>query len=248
MSDQHDKHLSILESITGGKIRMRPQWLFMLEHISIGLAIIIVALGLVFLGSFIVYVWRTAHLSSLPGFGPGGTGLFLRDFPWWHVVIILLSIIAFIYLLRRHTHLYRWPLSVTIGVFALAFIVATWITNATSLHERLADESFRGGVPIAGGWYRASQPLVHGLVTTGQITAINGKKVTIQTATEKLKVVINDDTRLEPGWTPNVGEQIAVIGEQKNKTITAVGIRPLEQFPPRGVFRLRLPPETNDSF
>lgn len=247
MPEPHNHHQSVLDRITGGQLRMRPRWLFMLEHISIAAAIVVVAVGLVYLGSFIVYLWRTAHLSALPGFGPGGTGLFFRDFPWWHLGIILLSVIAFIYLLRRHTHLYRWPLSVTLGVFVLAFGAATWVTAITPLHERLADEAFRGGVPIAGPWYRANQPLVRGLITPGKITKVNKKNLTLQTMHGSVNITINDQTQLEPNWQPAVGQLVVVIGEQEGSTITAAGIRPLEHLPPRDPFRLTLPmDETND--
>lgn len=233
----HQPQPNALDAILHGKIVMRPKWQFMLRHIMLGVAIVVVALALVYLGSFIVFLWHTANLAHLTQFGPGGAEFFLREFPWWHLIVILAGIGAFIYLLRRQTHLYRWPLLAILGVFAVAFGLASWATTWTPLHDRLSDRALHGRLPIFGSWYRSQGPLVRGLVTVGTITEVKNTALHLKTDSESVTVKITSSTRTEPLWAPSVGDRVAVIGERDDNTIVAAGIRPLDHIPNRGPFQ-----------
>ncbi len=225
---------------------MKPKWRFMFEHVSIGAALVLVAVGLVFFGSFMGYLWHSAHFSDLPAFGPEGYGLVGRKFPWWELMVVLLGAGALIYLIRRHTKLYRWPLAVTVGVFLLAFAAASWAAIATPLHDSLANRSLRGGVPIVGGWYRSGQPLVRGLITPGTIKKISDqqwKMITLDD--EDVNVKISSTTQIDPTWHPSVGDHVVVIGERNDDTIKASAIRSAERLPHRRPFFIeRQPGET----
>ncbi|MBI4090070.1 MAG: hypothetical protein HY421_01580 [Candidatus Kerfeldbacteria bacterium] len=234
----------LLDAIGQGHVQMRPKWKFIMENVAVGAAIVAVAIGLVYLGSFITYLWRSARFSALPAFGPEGYGLLVRAFPWWQVLFILLAAGAFIFLLRRKTHLYRWPLLVTLGVFVLAFVMAAAVTDAARLHDRLANRSLRGGgVPIVGPFYRGHHLLVRGLVTPGAIMKINGSTWTIDTDDETVKVKITDQTRIPANWEPAVSDEIVVVGERDDGAIEATAILPADRLPRRMPFRVPRPDE-----
>lgn len=217
---------------------MRPRWRFWLDHASIGAAIVLVAVGLVYVGSFVTYLWRSSQFSSLPAFGPQGYGIFFHFFPWWYVLFIVLGAAALIYLVRRHTQLYRWPILGTLGVFLVAFISAAALADSTRLHDRLTNRAISGGaIPLVGGVYRGEAPLAQGIITAATITKSNGKTLTVVSGPETLKVKITDDTDLPDDWIAAVGADIVVIGKRDKDTITAVVIRPASDLPNRRPFR-----------
>jgi len=225
---------------------MRPKWRFLLDHIAVGTALVFVAVGLVYIGSFITFLWRSSLISALPTFGREGYGIFVRVFPWWHVIFIVIGIIAFLYVLRRHTFLFRWPLAVTIGVFLLAFMVAAYATDSTRVHDRLANRSIAGRpLPLIGPLYRGQSGLTQGIITAGEITGIGKDELTIKTDEETLKVIFSRRTIIAPNWTPAVGEEIVVLGKRDGSTITADGIHRAAELPnrrPYRIFREEVPP------
>lgn len=217
---------------------MRPKWRFALLHVSLIIAIVLVAIGLVYFGSFVTFLWRAARFSALPAFGPAGYGVFFDAFPWWHLVIILVAIVAFVYLLRRSTHLYRWPLAVTLGVFLFAFLCAALVTDTTRFHDRLSHRLIQGfGVPLLGPLYHGQGRLVRGLVTPGEISKISSSTWIVQLDDDTVRVEINDETRIPANWNPEVGDEIVIIGERDDGVIEAIGIMPAERLPERRPFR-----------
>ncbi len=237
MTDQHPPQ-SFLDKLQASVI-MRPKWRFWLDHVAIGTAIVFVAIGLVYIGSFVTFLWRTSHLADLPVFGREGYGVLVRVFPWWHLAFIVIAVVAFVYLLRRHTLLYRWPLAVTIGVFVFAFITATFATDTTRLHDRLTNRSLDGRpVPFVGSLYRGQSRLAQGIVTPGEITKVGKTELMIDTGDDLLKVKITDDTILDPDWSPAIGDEIVVIGKRSGSTITADGLHQADDLPNRRPFRV----------
>lgn len=228
----------VLDAIKQRGITVRPKWRVVLQHALTGAAVVLVAVGLVYLGSFVTYLWRSARFSSLPAFGPEGYGVLVNRFPWWHLAIILLAAAAFVYLLRRSTHLYRWPLAATLGMFVVAFIAAAALTDSTRVHDRLANRTEHGQfVPIVGGLYPRGG-VARGLVTPAVIKKIGDDSWTVVINDENVKVEINNRTMIPGNWSPSVGDEIVVIGEREDQTIEAVGIRPANSLPPRRHFRV----------
>lgn len=237
MSDQLPPQ-SFLDKIQA-TVHMRPKWRFWLDHLAVGTAIVFVAIGLVYIGSFVTFLWRRSHVSALPAFGPEGYGVFVRVFPWWHLLFIIIGVVAFVYLLRRHTHLYRWPLTVTIGVFLFAFVSAAFVTDTTRVHDRLTNRSIDGrSVPFVGSLYRGQARLAQGIVTPGVITKIGKNDVTLDVGNETIKVKITNDTIRDPQWEPKIGDEVVVIGKRNGSTITAEGIHRAEDLPNRRPFRV----------
>lgn len=228
---------------------MRPKWSFVLEHLSLGVAVVLVAVGLVFFGSLLGYFWHAAHFSDLPAFGPPGYGLLVRSFPWWEVVVTVLGGAALLYLIRRHTKLYRWPLAATAGIFAVAFVAASWAAIATPLHDQLSDRAFHRQLPVVGPLYRAGRPLVRGLITPGTIQQISDKQWVLTAPDDStVKVNISSSTRIDPAVHPAVGDRVIVIGRRDDDAIDASAIRSANDFPHRRPFFLdRRSDETNES-
>ncbi len=228
----------IVAEISSGLVRMRPTWRFWLGHVAAIAAIIIVAIGLIYLGSFVSYLWRAARFSALPAFGQNGYNVVVHHLPWWHLLFILAGALAFVFLLRRSTHIYRWPLAVTIGVFAVSFVAAAAITDATRFHDRLVNRNLRGApVPVIGRWYHGQPSPNRGFITPGIIEEIQAKKWQMETAEGSATVKISDDTQTWPYWQPVVGAHIVVLGEREGLTIEAIEIRPADLLPDRQPFQ-----------
>jgi len=220
-------------------VKMRPRWIFLLEHASIVAAIIFVAVGLVYFGSFITYLWRSSQFSSLPSFGSEGYRVFFRFFPWWYIVPIMFGAIALVYIVRRYTKVYRWPLVVTLGVFLLAFFSAAILADSTHFHDRLTNRAIAGKpIPFVGGVYRGQAPITQGIITAATIIQVNGKTLIVMSANETLKVKITEDTRLPDNWSATVNDEIVVIGKRDTDEITAHAIHRSGELPNRRPFRL----------
>ncbi len=244
MTDQHPPQ-SFLDKLQS-TVAIRPKWRFWLDHLAVGAAIVLVAVGLVYIASFVTFLWRSAKFSALPALGPDGYRVFARIFPWWHLVFIVLGIIAFIYLLRRHTKLYRWPLAMTLGVFLFAFVTAAFVTDTTRVHDRLTNRQIDGmPVPFVGRLYRGQAGIAQGVVTAATITKIGEQDLTVTVGQKKVKVTISEATRLPADWDPKVGDEIVVLGKQDDGKISAVAIHDADELPDRQPFRVyheNLPP------
>ncbi len=243
MTDNHAPQ-SLLDKLSA-QAKMRPKWVFVLEHVGLGVAIILVAIGLVYLGSFLWYLWRAAQFASLTAIGVEGYQALFQYFPWWHLLFVLAGFIGLFYLLRKGTRIYRWPLAVTISVFALAFIVAASLANVSKLHQAIANREMEGHpLPIIGFFHHAERGKIYGLITPGVITQVGRNQFLLRSGGQSLTVEIYHTTQLPSDWRPAKGDQVVVIGEREEDRIEAVAIHTVDELPDRPPFQIQSSPET----
>lgn len=249
-SSPHDNDpKKILDELDRQHIKIRSPWLFFLERAAFVGVLIFLIIGLIYLGSFLGFIWKQANFLSLPAFGSYGLRFFLRAFPWPQTFILILAFALFLFLLRRQTSMYRWSFASVFGIAAIALLAFASLTNATRLHHRLSNATVRHRAPMVDRWYHGHQRLVRGFITPGNILTIAPEQFTIETPVpEVLFITLTPKTRLEPEWTPMIGEAIVVLGSRNDDTITAVMVRPADHLPPRPPFKLKRVNERNFLF
>src|SRR3989344_3614541 len=100
----------VIARIKRGETIMRPRWHFVLRAMLYALGVLIAALALVYLASFIMFVLRETGLLFVPSFGFRGVGVFLFSLPWFLILLSLVFVFVLEVLVRRYAFAYRKPL------------------------------------------------------------------------------------------------------------------------------------------
>jgi hypothetical protein len=233
-NDQPPKSIKdqVLAAIQSGDVEMRPKWKFVISTAFLIVGIVLVALSLLYLGSFIVFTLRQTGLWFLPGFGLQGLGIFFKSLPWVLVFLTLVFIFLLQVMIRRYSFIYGVPLMYSVLGIIFLVIAGGVSLGLSPLHQRL--ERGGEGMPL----YRQydQEP---GDFTIGTITQKTGTGYFLQDPRQVIFMVIVTPQTQTP-QSLNTGDDAAVLGQRQGNTITAVIIRKLGQLPP--------PPPDNDSF
>ena len=115
MSDQ------IMGEIHAGRLDMRPRWHFIALS-GLGLASLVLLAGV---SAYLVDVISLAiriQIINRPMYGARAhLSDLITDFPWWAVMCAVLTLGLAVWLIRRSSRLYRWPIAwVILTVMAIA--------------------------------------------------------------------------------------------------------------------------------
>ena len=223
----------VLKAIEDGRVKMRPKWQFVAKTALMILGLVLLALTVLYLVSFIVFVlWRTGVL-YLPGFGFHSFGIFFLSLPW---ILILLAAVFMLLLeifIRRYSFAYGRPFLYSALAVIFLGIIGGIIIGETPLHERFFDEAENGRLPLAGSIYeyfgQQPQNVTVGLIT--QITA-NGYQIQSGDADDVYSVVVTPQTQAPPPGSLKAGDIILILGSNQGKTILAQGIQKPGTLPP----------------
>ena len=110
---------AVMSQIKGGKVRMKPRVLFTLLTLSGVGAVLAGGVLMAYVISILTYNVRI-ETAATPAYGARqNLSDALASFPWWAVAAAALFGALGIWLLRRHSHMYRYPLGLIIGAFLL---------------------------------------------------------------------------------------------------------------------------------
>ena len=224
---------SILKAIEDGRVKMRPKWQFITKTALTILGVVLLALTVLYLVSFIVFVlWRSGVL-YVPGFGFHSFGIFFLSLPW---ILILLAAVFMLLLeifIRRYSFAYGRPFLYSALAVIFLGIVGGIIIGETPLHEKFFDEAENGRLPLAGPMYEyfGQQPQN---VTVGLITQITGNGYQVQSGDgdDVFSVVVTPQTQTPPPSSLKVGDIILILGPRHGNTILAQGIQKPGTLPP----------------
>lgn len=225
-------HAAVLKKIEAGAVHMKPKWHFALTAWLAGLGGIILGLAIIFVGSFIVFIFRESGAWHVPGLAPGGWVLFFISLPWIFILVGLVFIIILEILVRKYAFAYRQPLLYSFIAIALLVILGSWFMARTSFHARLSEYGRRPHPPLP-------MRLLHNLEER-QFKNIHRGRIEEVTLTgfilgsrrgERIPVVNFSSSRSEKEFAP--GDHVLVIGARKNGTIHATTIRLLPPPPER---------------
>ncbi len=224
----------VLSKIESGKAKMKPRWHFILKASLMVLGAIILALALLYLSSFIVFVLRQTGVLFAPAFGLRGIGAFLFSIPWLLVITTLVFLVLLAVLVRQYSFTYRKPLVYSLLGLVILVIIGTFIIPRFGVHQFIYRQAREANLPFAGPFYRD-----YGMREFADIHAGVVKELTddgfilIGRDDNELKIIVSEETRFPRGIDFAEGNEVVVLGEEENGVIEAFGIRGIDEGPHR---------------
>lgn len=228
-TDQPSLRDKVAAAINSGRVKMRPRWQFVLAGGVSLVGIVMVLLALTYLASFIFFSLRQSGAWFVPVFGWRGALLLLRSLPWVLVGVAIIFIVLLELLVRRYAFAYRQPLLYTALGIVLVVTVGGIATARAPFHRGFLREAERHHLPFAGPLYRDFGLAHLENVFPGAITGLTSNGFIMQTRRgENLTVVVTRDTRLPFGTNFHQADTVVVLGERQGDTLTAQGVRPID--------------------
>jgi len=124
---------AVMDKINSGKVKMRPHWYFgLLGFLSI-LITGLTSLVAIYAGSIITLWLRVVSMDG-PAFGmKNKIGELLLSFPWWSILLIILSVIILTSIVGKFGHLYKIRLTYLIPIALTLVIIFSYVTSYTNL-------------------------------------------------------------------------------------------------------------------
>lgn len=220
----------VLEAIKIGEVKMRPKWHFILKAILGVIGAFIIALALLYLASFIIFISRQTGVWFAPISGFRGWYVFLMSLPWMLVSLLIMFVIVLELLVRRYSFAYRMPLLYSAAGVVLLVVAGGYVVANTSFHGRMFRYAEKNELPMAGRFYREYGHQRFKNIHKGLIEEVAEKKLIIKDRRgEMLAVLIVPDTRLDFGADFSKGDLVVVFGNRDDHTVRALGIRKISK-------------------
>lgn len=137
----------IMEKIASGRVKLRSRYVFLVERLGLGSAIVLtIVLTVLLFSLFLLYLQATDSLVYL-SFGQVGLYAFLESFPYGLVGAVILLVLVGGILIRKSDVSYRKPFRYfALGI--IIFVVATGIALAyTNVAEVVEEQAYRNMPP-----------------------------------------------------------------------------------------------------
>lgn len=227
----------VLNKIKSGDIKMVSKIWFIFRTVLLVLGILILTLFIIYLVSFTLFSLRFTGVWFLPRFGFPGMRIFFGLLPWPLIFITAILIILLEVFAKKFSFVYRRPLVYSLLVLIVIALSMGFLIERTPFHRNLFQRAQEGNLPAIGPVYRQGFPPIenvhHGIVSE----IINDGFIMETPKGEKLTVIINPETRLQPETGIKENDEVVVLGKKDNDTIQAVDIRKVERD--FNLFRLR---------
>lgn len=223
----------VLSQIKEGKVNMRSKSQFLLKSILFFIALLFVALVLIYLVSFVFYFVRQSGLSYLPSFGLRGLGVFLSSFPWLLVLLGLVLLIALEILSHHYSFAYKTPTLYFVLITILIIIAAGFLVDQTGLHPRLQKMTHDKKLHGFESFYRSRKNSEAKKPEIGRITSMNKNGFTLEDLNgNEINIRIDDKTHILSNDLEKE-DMVVVMGQEKEGSIQAFGVREVraEDFP-----------------
>lgn len=220
---------NVLSAIESGQIKMRSKWKYITSTALLMVGVLLIALSLLYLASFIVFILRATGVLFEPGFGLMGLGLFFSSLPWILIILSLIFIFLLQIMIKRYAFVYGSPLLYSVLGILIIVIAGGISLGYSSLHQKLLQGE--NHLPFAGYFYQQFNKRPDNL-TFGVISQITDTGYKIQDPKMgEMEVVISPQTQIPPDKL-TVGESILILGKKDGSVIKADNIRKLDQLPP----------------
>lgn len=214
----------ILEKIK--KVKMRPKSYFILRTIIFILGLVFAFLFTIFLASFIVFALRASGVWYFSAFGFRGLRLFFASFPWVLLIFAILLIVLLEVFARKFSLVYRKPLLYSILGIIMIVILIGFAVGHTSMHFQLFRRAQEGRLPIMGHMYKSDFVELPHNVCIGNVLNIVNEGFQVETQNgEILAVIVSSETCLSAEENIKKDDLLIIMGERKDSTIEAMGIR-----------------------
>ena len=130
---------NIMDQIRQGKIKMKPKIYYILGSILTFIGLISSVFSSIFLFSILRFSLRT-HL---------GRGVQLKletilsNFPWWIIILAIISLVIGIWLIRKYNFSYKIKPIILIAAFVLSVVIGGWIFDMSGINDSISRKNGR---------------------------------------------------------------------------------------------------------
>lgn len=225
-SSQNKQEKIALDKIKKGEVKMRPKLYFVLKIFLWAIGIILVFIAGVYLTDLLFLVLHKSGLWFIPGFGPRGMMLFLRNFPWILLLITLIFIILLEILIRRFSVAYKRPLIYSILAVVVLVVLTGFFIQKSSFNRHIIQRAEEGRLPMTHHFYTHYGMQRPENIYSGIVVEINDNKFVIEQDNGNfINVEISQNTRLPQRFEIKEGDYVIIMGKLKGNIIKADGIR-----------------------
>ncbi len=180
MTKQNNLKKNILDKINKGELKMKPKVYFTVKAIFVLIVIIVAIISMSFLISFAVFSIKESSRLFLLGFGSIGVWTFLTTFPWFLLIIEIVSLFLVDILLTHFKFAYKTPFIYLIIITSIFVVFVSVFISATPIHETLYQEVIEQRLPALKTMYiNIKRPPNKRGVFRGVVTSIDDDMFTI---------------------------------------------------------------------
>ncbi len=222
MNDMKD---TVMQKISRGELTMRPRWYFALLSALATAALFLLALWLVYLESFIIFLVQGTGLAYVPSFGVHGVLVFLYSLPWLLVFLTVGFLGLTHWFLQRYAFCYTRPVMFSIiGLIGFSMLGA-FLLARSELHYAAMERATDRGLPIFGVVYKEYGLVPQKAVHVGTIRATTSSGFILESRTgDVYQILVQSHTRV-PHEVLQLGETVLILGTNQAGTIEARGVR-----------------------
>ncbi len=219
----------LLNRIKTGEVAMRPRWHFVLKAVLAVTGILLLAIALLYLVSFMLFALRETGVVFAPAFGLRGLLFFVTASPLLLVGLVIVFVTTLEILVRKYAFGYRNSLLYSLMALILVVLLGSFAIMQTPMHDRIADLNRSGHIPMVGELYeRYSEKRPEGLYV-GTVMEIDdsGDEWQLETKDGVVEVELTKQTRLPRGKDVVVGDKVMILAQpdRDNDELTAIGVR-----------------------
>ncbi len=220
MNDVEEK---VLETIKGGKAKMRPKWYFVLQAVLVAAVGVVLFLCLIFIVSFIIFALHESGAWFARDFGFSGWYLFLQSLPLILVFLSLLFALAIAIFAWRYAFIYHRPMLYLLVIIAGLPAVAGFLIIPASLHYAIINYAAEDHIPFINGFYELEES-IPSAVHRGQIVSFLENGFILRDSDGETTTVILVPT--SSFGMLGVGDPVVVFGNSDaSRTIHPFGVK-----------------------
>ncbi len=216
---------------------MKPKVVFLLRRVLFMVSFLLLCALLIFLLSLLLFLFQKMGFRFLPFYGRWGIFVLLKSFPWGFALFLLGGVLFSVFILSRHTNVYRYPVVYSLIAIFILVLIFGFLVYKTPFHFELNKRALmkNNGLFFQSLYTPACPREIH----TGTIEEKIEEGFKIRENGKVLTVLTSDLRKNKDQF--EVGDEVVVIGEQEGDVIRAFGIHGVgERFKnihrePRGV-------------
>ena len=232
MNNQEKKSITseVLDKIKSGDIKMKSRLYFCLKIFLLALGVLILSFFIVYIVSFIIFSLRSSGILFLPSFGSPGMKIFLKSLPWVLILVAAILIILLEMFTKHLTFVYRRPIIYSLLVIIFFSLLFGFMIEKTPFHSGFFMLSKEDRLPLFGPMYRDFGAPKLNNVHYGMILEITDDGFIIETPrNEEITIIINSETKIKIDSDFKENDMIVVMGDRSGDVVEAVEIHKTER-------------------
>ncbi len=222
----------VMKKIEEGEVQMQSRGRYRVLRLALWAAFALAVGLVVYAASVLLFDLDDTGAWALVGAGPEGWQAFVLSLPWMFLGLVIGGIFLVQRAGRNEFSLYRRPLVITLAVITLFVVGGGWLAARTSLHPYMRHRARVGMMPLVGGMYAhrgmALRNAAVGTIVESLPSGFGLAPWGNEEEDARIVVTVTSDTRVAPGLSLSVGENVVVLGQRQENTVTARMIRTIQ--------------------